>query len=154
MSLINESRVTVTEKCSETLPVPGWPSQSRNEVPYNPKIIIYYFWLTVKKVMPLPEPLTARAQESLPAPKLQHSSATGKGPGLSLNRAQGLVGLRSQVRLLRASCSHEVLTSKPDDDDGDDDFKQYAWSQTDWFLYETKGRQQPHIRTSPKMIPW
>lgn len=28
----------------------------------------------------------------------------------------GQVGPRSLVRLLRASCSHEALTSKPDDD--------------------------------------
>lgn len=77
----------------------------------------------LKKSHPFSELLTATAQEPATTPKLQHSSDPGKGPGLSLNRAQGQVGLRCQVRLLRASCSHEVLTNKPDDDV---DFKHHA----------------------------
>lgn len=109
--------MTITARCSETVPVPEQPSQSRDEVPYNPGFIIYYLWLIIssKKLCLFRELLTATAQESQPTPKLQHSSDTGQGPGLSLNRAQGQVGLRSQVRLLWPSCSHEVLTNKPDD---------------------------------------
>lgn len=99
MSLVSESRVTVTEMCSETLPVPERLSQSRDEEPYNPEFIIYYFLLTIssKKLCPFTELLTATASN------LQHSSDTGKGPGLSLNRAQDQVGLRSHVRLLMFS---------------------------------------------------
>lgn len=54
MSLVIESRVTVREMCSETLPVPERPSQSRDEEPPNPDFIIYNFWFTIssKKVMP------------------------------------------------------------------------------------------------------
>lgn len=104
MSLVSKSRVTVTARCSEILPVPEQPSQSRDEVPYNPEFIIYYLWLIIssKKLCPFRELLTATAQESQTAPKPQQSSDTGQGqgPGLSLNRAQGQVGLRSQVRLL------------------------------------------------------
>lgn len=58
-----------------------------------------------KKLCPFSGPLTATAQEPQTIPKLKHSSDTRKGPGLSLNSAQGQVGLRSQVRLLRAACS-------------------------------------------------
>lgn len=62
-----------------------------------------------KKLCPFSGLLTATAQKSQTAPKLKHSSDTEQGPGLSLNRAQGQVGLRSQVRLLRAACSQKNL---------------------------------------------